>query len=204
MKDPILAEDSYTFADYFRLNADLEDVLAHFGFSYQGQHCTLPRRDFDPAHLSETRSRLEEQLPYLTLTNETARREFLIAPIVMEIVHYTHARVKVEYPLEVSPQLRGTVDYFLRTRRNVLIIEAKNADLQRGFTQLAVELVALHQWLEEDDDQEPLYGAVSMGNVWQFGFLEREARRVTQDLNLFRVPADVEDLVGTLVAILGE
>ena len=37
---------------------------------------------------------------------------------------------------------------------------------------------------------------------WRFGVLDRQARRVTQDLNLFRVPADLGPLLQILVGIL--
>jgi len=201
MKDPI-AEGSYTFADYFKMNAEIDDVLAHFGYSFVAKMCTLPSRELDRACLVDVRSRLEESLPYLSLSNETARREFLISPVLLETVRHSHAKLRVEYPLEVNDQLKGTLDYFLRAKHNVLIIEAKNADLQRGFTQLAVELVALDRWFGDEEAEELLYGVVSTGDAWRFGFLEREAQRVTLDLNHYRVPADFEELVGILVAIL--
>ncbi|MDB9535014.1 hypothetical protein PN451_03980 [Dolichospermum planctonicum CS-1226] len=38
--------------------------------------------------------------------------------------------------------LKGNLDYLLRSRESLLVIEAKNNDLARGFTQLAVELIA--------------------------------------------------------------
>jgi hypothetical protein len=47
-----------------------------------------------------------------------------------------------------------------------------------------------------------LFGAVSVGNIWQFGILHRQTKQVLQDINLFRVPADLEDLLRVLVAIL--
>ncbi|NES20610.1 MAG: hypothetical protein F6K41_17185, partial [Symploca sp. SIO3E6] len=88
----------------------------------------------------------------------------------------------------------------LHTQHNLLVIEAKNADLARGFTQLAIELIALDQWTTSN---EPLlYGAVSTGDVWQFGVLNRERKQIQQDLNLYRVPADLNDLFSSLVAIL--
>ncbi len=59
----------------------------------------------------------------------------------------------------------------------------------------------MDQWIEEPDP-EPLWGAVSMGDAWRFGFLKRQEKHLTQDLNLYRVPQDLERLVGTLVAIL--
>jgi len=45
-------------------------------------------------------------------------------------------------------------------------------------------------------------GAVSTGSIWQFGKLERSAKMVVQDVNLFRVPADVEEVLRVLIAIL--
>ncbi|MBW4546132.1 MAG: hypothetical protein KME25_17035 [Symplocastrum torsivum CPER-KK1] len=39
-----------------------------------------------------------------------------------------------------------SLDYYLPSEHELLVIEAKNADLQRGFTQLGVELIAIDQW----------------------------------------------------------
>ncbi len=66
--------------------------------------------------------------------------------------------------------------------------------------QLAVEFIALDQWL--DSEQPVLKGAVSTGTIWQFGTYDRQSRQVSQDLNLYRVPADVEDLLRILVGWL--
>ncbi len=93
------------------------------------------------------------------------------------------------------------MDYFVFAKHKVLIVEAKNAELERGFKQLAVELIALDRWL--DDSPDPLlYGAVSIGNVWQFGILDRAAKSFTQDINTYTVPKDVRDVLAFLCAIL--
>ena len=47
-----------------------------------------------------------------------------------------------------------------------------------------------------------LYGAVSMGRIWQFAVLDRAHKKVIQDLELYRVPGDLEVLMSILVAIL--
>jgi hypothetical protein len=80
------------------------------------------------------------------------------------------------------------------------IIEAKNADLQRGFIQLAAELIALDQSVEPTLPY--VYGAVSIGDVWQFGVVDRAAKRIAQDLQLYRVPADLDELLQIMIAIL--
>ena len=203
MRPSILPEEaSYTFADYFRLHVDIEDLLAHFGYTYQVTNYRLPRTTRTLDRLEDLRARLEESLPYVSLNNESARREFLIAPVLMEVVHYTRAKIRTEFSIAVNAQLKGTVDYYVQQAHHLLIVEAKNADLQQGFLQLSVELVAFDQWLNQNATL--LYGAVSMGNIWQFGIIDRTAKQVTQDFNLFRVPADLVDLISILVAILAE
>ncbi len=201
MRD-LIGDGSYTFADYFKMTAEVEDILAHFGFAFEGKLCDLPSHEVDLASLVDLRTRIEESLPYLSLSNETARREFLIAPVLLETVRHTHAKLRAELPIEVDHQLKGTLDYFLRARHHVLVVEAKNADMYRGFVQLAAELVALDRWLEDDEVSDRLYGVVSTGDSWRFGFLDREARRVTQDLRLYTVPDDLAALMGILVALL--
>lgn len=201
MQPMVIAErGTYTFSDYFKLNLEVEDVLAYFGYGFVVQNVALPQTAVNPQRVRDLTTRLEESLPFISLSNETARREFLIAPVIAELVYYTHAKVRVEMPVTVSQQLQGTFDYFLQAGQQLLVVEAKKGDLQNGFTQLAVELVALDKL--EKSDEKLLYGAVSMGNAWQFGLLDRQAKRVTQSLTLYRVPDDLETLLEILVAIL--
>ncbi|MFM7447740.1 MAG: hypothetical protein ACKO24_03975 [Leptolyngbyaceae cyanobacterium] len=196
----IQADQSYTFADYFKLNFAPQDILAYFNVSLQRRALNLPHHAGSLDRLNDLKARIEESLPRLSLTSEMARREFLIAPVLMDVLHYTQATLNVEYPVVVSHQLKGSLDYLLQNGQAFLVIEAKNEDLERGFVQLAIELIALNQWIESD--QTILQGAISTGNIWQFGQFDRQRCEVTQDLNLYRVPADLEDLLRILVKIL--
>ncbi len=202
MKKTILsAEESYSFADYFKLIAYVEDLLEYFGYAFRRENLILPRSPLALPRLEDLKLRLEENLPYISMTSEAARREFLLAPVLMEVVHYTHTQVRVEFPLTVTAQLKGVIDYYLHSpQHQLLIIEAKNGELERGFVQLAAELVAFDQWV--DNDMPQIYGAVSTGSVWQFGKLQRSTKTVVQDVNLFRVPADVEEVLRVLIAML--
>ena len=196
----IQPEPAFTFADYFKLNFAPQDILAYFKVALQRRSLTLPHYSGNLDRLTDLKSRIEESLPRLSLTSEMARREFLIAPVLTDILHYTQATLNVEYPVAVSNQLKGSLDYLLQNHQTFLVIEAKNEDLERGFVQLAIELIALDQWI--DSEQTLLQGAISTGNIWQFGQFDRQSREVTQDLNLYRVPADLEDLLRILVRIL--
>jgi hypothetical protein len=201
LRNPIIQPDqSYTFSDYFKLNFAPQDILAYFGVSLQRRALTLPRYTGELDRLTDLKARIEESLPRLSLTSEMARREFLIAPVLTDVLHYTQATLNVEYPVAVSNQLKGSLDYLLQNDQTFLVIEAKNEDLERGFVQLAIELIALDQWIESD--QPILQGAISTGNIWQFGQFDRASQQITQDLNLYRVPADLADLIQVLVSIL--
>ena len=191
---------SYTFADYFKLNYEPDEIIEYFGYNLQSQSLTLPTTQQNLERLTDLKNRIEESLPYISLTSETARREFLIAPVIMELIHYTHAKVRVEYGLNINHQLKGVVDYYIKADNQLLVIEAKNADLERGIVQLAVELIAFDNW--SPIDLPILYGAVSIGNIWQFVILHRESKEITQDLNLYRVPNDLETLMKILVALM--
>ena len=116
----------------------------------------------------DLRQRIDAILPYVSLTSETARRENLVAPILMNVVVYCHCQFRIEYPLSLNNWLKGNLDYLLRAENSLLVIEAKNDDLTRGFTQLAVELIAL----AVVEEQDVFYGAVTIGNACNFGKLE--------------------------------
>ncbi|TAE58784.1 MAG: hypothetical protein EAZ87_12200 [Nostocales cyanobacterium] len=198
-KIKILQEDqSYTFRSYFELPYEADEILAELGYSLVKSRLSLPKITNSLEKFLEIKNKLDDILPFINLSNETARRETLVSPILLEIVHYCHCQLRIEYPLKVNDWLKGTLDYLLRSQNSLLIIEAKNDDLTRGFTQLAVELIAL----AEIETQNILYGAVTMGDIWRFGKLDKNQKQIVQDINLFKIPDDLLDLSQVLVGIL--
>ncbi|MEM8809048.1 MAG: hypothetical protein AAGF01_23765 [Cyanobacteria bacterium P01_G01_bin.38] len=160
---------NYTYRSYFEMPYEPEDILAELGYQLTRKRLSLSESQQSLEQLSTLQAKLEQRLTYVSLTSEAARRETLIAPVLMEVAEIAHAQLRIEYPLNVTDQLKGTLDYFLYRESQVIVIEAKNADLGRGFTQLAAELIALDQW--SDSGQSLLLGAVTTGDVWQFGQL---------------------------------
>jgi len=199
-KEIILPEQSLTFSDYFRLRATTEEILNYFGYTKITERLELPRSAGELTSLDRLYERLEEHIIHISLENEMTRREFLIAPIMSEVRHITHAKLNSEYWFEFNHQLKGSLDYFLRRERNLLVVEAKNADMSRGFTQLAVEMIALDK--ADETEQNTIYGAVTTGNIWQFGELDRTQKIVKQDIGSYDLLQDLEDLVRIFVEIL--
>lgn len=201
MRPPFTLPETVTsFSDYFRLNADTEQVLGALGYALVKGRAPLPRLDAPPAWVPLLQARLEEMLPLMNLTSEAARREMLVAPVLTEVARQTRIPIHIEYTITVSAQLKGPLDYLLRGPQQFLVVEAKNDDTARGFTQLAAELVALDQWT--DSEAPTLYGALTIGTLWQFATLDRAAKTVTQDIGLYRVPYDLDELASVLVGIL--
>ena len=198
---------SYMFSRYFELGFEASELAAEFGYSLKRKVLHLRQFCGELDRLQELRSRIEEVLPYVPLTSELARREILISRVVTELIHYTRAALRIEYPLKVSERLQGSLDYLLRVetpRAQLLVIEAQYEDLTRGFTQLVAELVALDQWNSspEVSVQPVLVGTVSTGTIWQFSTLDRNAKHLEQGIDSYRVPEDLEPLIRILVATL--
>lgn len=199
-RPPILNPDeTYTFSRYFDLPFAPGEVLAELGCSLERTRVSLPKSS-QPLDLDAFQKRLERNLTRVDLTSEAARRETLIAPILLEVCNYADASLNIEYPVSVNRLLRGTLDYYITAQRTLLVIEAKQADLTRGFTQLAVELIALDHWAQAETPT--LYGAVTTGDIWRFGVLDRANRTISQDLSLYRAPDDLDALMSILLGIL--
>jgi hypothetical protein len=199
IKRKILQEGrEYTFRSYFELPYETDEIVAQFDYSLIKQRLSLPRTTKQLNRLIELREKIEDILPLVGLSSETARRESLVSPVLLDIIRYCQCQLKFEYTVNVNSWLKGNLDYLMQSDRELLVIEAKNDDMTRGFTQLAVQLIAMSH-IEERDI---LYGAVTMGDVWRFGKLDRERQTIFQDMNLFKVPDDLEDLVKAMVGIL--
>jgi len=200
MHKSILKPDkSYTFSDYFELNYSTEDIVAEFGYHYQLAQLTLPQGTAD-YHLDKLQTMFYQKLPYFSLSSETAKREVFITPILFELLDYVKLKIDIEYSLYVNEQLKGTLDYLIRSAQELIVVEAKKADMEKGFSQLAVELIALDHYL--DNDKPILYGAITVGEAWRFGTLDRQQKLISKDIDSFRVPADLFQLFKILMGIL--
>ena len=192
-------ESNYTFRSFFELSNDPDEILAEFGYSYTQGRLSLPKTAKPLPGLEDLKGQIEATLPYVQLTSEVAKREVLVAPVLLRVATICRQVLRFEYPLKVNNWLQGTLDYLIRGEQQVVVVEAKRDDLTRGFTQLAVQTIALSML---ENAPRLIYGAVTMGNFWVFGCLDQEMKGVTQDIGGYQVPDDVEDLVRVLVGIL--
>ncbi|MBC6433782.1 hypothetical protein FM036_25210 [Nostoc sp. HG1] len=191
---------SYTFSKYFELPFSPGDILAELGCDYERERLQLPRSLSISNQIPELQRVIERNLRRVKLLSEDARKQAIIAPILLEVCEIAQTQLNIEYPISVSDQLKGNLDYYIDKGKGLLVIEAKQADLSRGFIQLAVELIALDQWI--NSDTPILYGAVTTGEDWRFATYKRQEKQITEDFKLYRVPEELTELINILVGIL--
>lgn len=134
--------------------------------------------------------------------DEIAKREVIIAPLLHALIRQIDVRLNIEYPLNVEDiRLGGSLDYLLRGQQEIVVIEAKKHDLDRGFNQLMAELIALDHY---EDAKKPsiLYGAITVGESWRFVQLNRKKKCILRDIHSFRFPEDTRDILAILKGLL--
>jgi hypothetical protein len=203
MKKSIFKEGKrYTFSDYFELNNPTEEIVAELGYSFSSEVINFVKsndsHNNDIKTLQETFYKI---LPNITINSEIAKREFLIAPILVELTKTTNSKINVEYSIDVNDKLSGSLDYLIRLKQELIVIEAKKGDLDKGFNQLSAELIALDKY-EEDNPSNMLYGAITIGDVWRFAILKRDTQHIIKDINSYTIPNDIETVFSILIGIL--
>lgn len=86
----------------------------------------------------------------------------------MRIAIACQTLLRIEYPLAVDENRQETLDYFMPSKTGLVVV-AKRDDLTRGFTQLAMEMVALAKL---NPELTILYRAVAIGELWVLGTLQ--------------------------------
>jgi hypothetical protein len=203
MKKSIFKKNKkYTFSDYFEMNHPTKEIAAEFGYSFAFEVIQLPKySDYDKDFVKTLQETYYTILPKINLNSEMAKREFLVAPLLLEIARTSDITINIEYSLNVNDKLSGLLDYFLVTNQDLIIIEAKKKDIDNGFNQLVAELIALDK-LEDNENIEYIYGAVTLGDIWKFGILDRKNKHIIKNIHSHTIPEDTGEVFSTLMGIL--
>lgn len=102
MKPIIDFQQSYTFSKYFEMKIEAKDLVTEFNYSFSRINLNLPQFEGELDRIEQTKERINEILPYVFLSNEMARREMLISPIIFDLIHYTKSEVRIEYSIKVT------------------------------------------------------------------------------------------------------
>jgi hypothetical protein len=138
----------------------------------------VPEATLDEAFLTRL---AEDAALALAVSTEKARSEFIIAPILSEMRRMAQCRIGlfsgVEFSVDPAAGLAGVCDFIVTrspeqlfiTAPVLMLVEAKNEDMKRGYAQCVAEMIAAQRFNErEGHASEVIHGAVTTGNVWRF------------------------------------
>jgi hypothetical protein len=198
-----LENGSYTFSDYFKMNITSENLAKVFGYTFFMEHIAFKQDalEDDLTHFVQDFSdNINTIKKKINLNSEMAKREFLVAPIIYELIKNIDIRVDIEANTYFDKTLKGSIDYVLSHDNNIFIaIEAKNSDIEKGTVQLISELIAIDKIIEENSDF--IYGAVTIGFTWCFIILDRKKKHIIQHIDYLSIK-ELEEIVKILVGIL--
>ena len=144
---------------------------------------------------------------FVTLVNtEKVRSEFLIAPILGEILERSNQPSSLfsgtDFNVDPEQGLVGFCDFILSQSAEhvdivapvITIVEAKNESIRSGLGQCIAEMVAAQLFNEQKGQLIPtIYGAVTTGSLWRFLTLEGTIAHIDRP----------EYFIGNLDKILG-
>lgn len=197
------AGKKYTFSDYFEFNNPADEIANEFGYTFETKALEFAAgKIINPEKIATLKNQFYQILPNINLNSEMAKREFMIAPVLWGVMGYINAKIRVEYPIEINDKLGGQLDYLIKSQQELIVIEAKKGDLDKGFNQLIVQMIGLEQDESHVKKSEFIYGAVSIGELWRFGRLNRKKKFIQRDLHTYRIPEDIEKIFSILIGIL--
>ncbi|MCA6574811.1 MAG: hypothetical protein ACK5EU_12595 [Pseudanabaena sp.] len=182
-------------------DVEVQDLVKEFGYSFERKWLNLPQYTGELDRSPQTQERIEEILPYVSLTSDRAKREILVSPIIRDLIHYTKAKVRIEYPIQVTEKSQQILDYFIKSNQCTVITFAKGADTDFGMTELIASLIALDRWLE-DPPQTNIIGAVTTGRTWEFARLNRQSKHIEQGLEMYDFFKNFDALMRILVQVV--
>ncbi len=194
---------SYTFSDYFSLSIQIDTLLNFFGFSFKNKAIDFKNME-NFKHYNSLKKSISTILERVVLSGESSRREFLIAPVIGQLlVEFDDFQISTEKIIKFDNLLKGKLDYFLSTNSCFLVLEAKNENMESGLKQLATQMIAVDKILQTKKNQtKNLYGVISTGIEWKFVILDREKKEFLFDMNLYFLPNDLEKILGIIIKLL--
>jgi hypothetical protein len=185
----------------------LDEVEEKFGLEFKASSFIPILEPIVPSDwLKET---LLMTLPLAKISgSEKARSEFIIAPILVELIKLTDHEISVfsgeDLTVDRELGLNGICDFIISQSSNqikvsapiIALVEAKKGVLKDGWGQCIAEMVAATKFNEHRNKSiEYMYGIVTSGTAWQFFCLKEKS--VVIDPEEYTI-ASIEQLLAIL------
>jgi hypothetical protein len=188
-------------------NFTLEEVEEKFALQLQS---ALFIPELEPVTPSDwLQQTLKITLPLArTAGSEKARSEFIIAPILAELIGLTHNSISIfsgkEFTVDKELGLSGICDFLIshgsiQFKINapvIALVEAKKGVLEDGWGQCLAEMVAARKFNEHrGKPMKYIYGIITSGSLWNFFQMEGDV--VILDLTEYAL-SPIENLLAIL------
>ncbi|MEH2122183.1 hypothetical protein [Nostoc sp.] len=150
----------------------------------------------------------------VAISTEKARSEMIISPILLEIRRKFNYEISlfsgVDFTVDSQRGLNGFCDFILSLSSEqllvrspvIVLVESKNENLRSGLAQCIAEMVAAQFFNERVGNQiKAIYGAVTIGTIWQF--LKLEGNVVSIDLSEYYIK-DIKKILGILYSAIAQ
>ena len=156
---------------------------------------------------------LERKLPLAAaIGTEKAKSELIVADILVELREHFERRISlfsgIDFNVERESDLVGVCDFLISLSPVqfhleapvIILVEAKDDDLEGGLGQCVAEMVAAQRFnAEAGNDISHVYGATTTGVLWRF--LKLEGQQLAIDLTVYHIER-CNNILGVLVSMV--
>ena len=148
----------------------------------------------------------------VSINTEKARSEMIISPILLEVRRNLNNEISlfsgVDFNVDNQQGLNGFCDFLISLSKEQLfirapiitLVESKNENLKLGLAQCIAEMLAAQLFNEQKQNAiKIVYGAVTIGTIWQF--LKLEDKTISIDLTEYYIK-DVKKILGILIGAI--
>ena len=172
--------------------------------------------DVEPMDPSELlTSMLARNVPLATaIGTEKAKSELIVANVLVELREQLDRRISlfsgIDFNVDDENGLTGVCDFLVSLSPVqfgleapvIVLVEAKNDNLEIGLGQCVAEMVAAQYFnAEEDNDIQCIYGATTSGTEWRF--LKLEGKRLYIDMLPYPIER-CDKILGILASMVAQ
>ena len=142
---------------------------------------------------------LERKIPLATaIGTEKAKSEMIVADVLVELREQLDQRISlfsgIDFNVDAEAELTGVCDFvislspvqFYLQAPIILLVEAKDDNLEIGLGQCVAEMVAAQRFNAEKGNDIPcVYGATTTGVLWRF--LKLEDKKLYIDMTVYQI-----------------
>ena len=147
-----------------------------------------------------------------TIGTEKAKSEMIVADVLVELREQLDQRISlfsgIDFNVDAEAELTGVCDFVISLSPIqfdleapvIVLVEAKNDNLEVGLGQCAAEMIAAQRFnAQEGNDIACIYGATTSGTEWRF--LKLEGKKLYIDMSVYQIER-CDKILGILASMV--